>query len=81
MPSAISSFYAADSSHPNCSATLLLISIDLIIDDDIGLQPVSPNAAEGFYRLVDAACGPTTKTVRRAAVSRPCVNAAMRVDA
>ena len=23
--------------------------------DDIGLLPVSPDAAEGFYRLVDAA--------------------------
>ncbi|MFJ5612589.1 ATP-binding protein [Streptomyces sp. NPDC093221] len=28
---------------------------DLIIVDDIGLLPVSPEAAEGFYRLVDAA--------------------------
>ncbi|MGP3921517.1 ATP-binding protein, partial [Nonomuraea sp. 10N515B] len=28
---------------------------DLIIVDDIGLLPVSPDAAEGFYRLVDAA--------------------------
>ncbi|WP_073224274.1 IS21-like element helper ATPase IstB [Streptomyces sp. NBRC 110465] len=28
---------------------------DLIIVDDIGLVPVSPDAAEGFYRLVDAA--------------------------
>ncbi|MFE4976033.1 ATP-binding protein [Kitasatospora sp. NPDC056651] len=28
---------------------------DLIIVDEIGLLPVSPDAAEGFYRLVDAA--------------------------
>lgn len=28
---------------------------DLIIVDDIGLLPVSPDAAEGFYRMVDAA--------------------------
>ncbi|MFE3205710.1 IS21-like element helper ATPase IstB [Embleya sp. NPDC059237] len=28
---------------------------DLIVVDDIGLLPVSPDAAEGFYRLVDAA--------------------------
>lgn len=28
---------------------------DLIIVDDIGLLPLSPDAAEGFYRLVDAA--------------------------
>src|SRR5438105_4116915 len=27
----------------------------LIVVDDIGLLPVSPDAAEGFYRLVDAA--------------------------
>lgn len=27
----------------------------LVIVDDIGLLPVSPDAAEGFYRLVDAA--------------------------
>ncbi len=32
-----------------------LIRCDLIIIDDIGLLPVSPDAAEGFYRLVDAA--------------------------
>jgi len=31
-----------------------LLRTDLIIDD-IGLLPVSPDAAEGFYRLVDAA--------------------------
>lgn len=28
---------------------------ELIIVDDIGLLPISPDAAEGFYRLVDAA--------------------------
>lgn len=27
----------------------------MIIVDDIGLLPISPDAAEGFYRLVDAA--------------------------
>lgn len=32
-----------------------LIRTDLIIIDDIGLLPVSPDASEGFYRLVDAA--------------------------
>ncbi|MFD4921749.1 ATP-binding protein [Streptomyces goshikiensis] len=32
-----------------------LIRTDLIIVDDIGLLPVSPNAAEGLHRLVDAA--------------------------
>ena len=32
-----------------------LIRTDLIIVDDIGLLPVSADAAEGFYRLVDAA--------------------------
>jgi hypothetical protein len=32
---------------------------DLVIVDDIGLLPVGPDAAEGLYRLVDAAraCG------------------------
>jgi DNA replication protein DnaC len=32
-----------------------IIRTDLIIVDDIGLLPVSAEAAEGFYRLVDAA--------------------------
>ncbi|MEV3927801.1 IS21-like element helper ATPase IstB [Actinomadura coerulea] len=32
-----------------------IIRSDLTIIDDIGLLPVSPDAAEGFYRLVDAA--------------------------
>jgi hypothetical protein len=36
-------------------ATARLIRSDLTIIDDIGLLPVSPDAAEGFYRLVDAA--------------------------
>ncbi len=27
----------------------------LVVVDDIGLLPISPDAAEGFYRLVDAA--------------------------
>src|SRR5690606_6775534 len=32
-----------------------LTRTDLIIVDDIGLLPISTDAAEGFYRLVDAA--------------------------
>lgn len=32
-----------------------IMRADLAIVDDIGLLPVSPDAAEGFYRLVDAA--------------------------
>ncbi|WP_329602987.1 ATP-binding protein [Actinomadura soli] len=32
-----------------------IIRTDLMIIDDMGLLPVSPDAAEGFYRLVDAA--------------------------
>jgi len=32
-----------------------IITADLVIVDDIGLLPVSPDAAEGLYRLVDAA--------------------------
>jgi DNA replication protein DnaC len=32
-----------------------LIRSDLIVVDDIGLLPVSADAAEGFFRLVDAA--------------------------
>ncbi len=27
---------------------------DLVVVDDIGLLPISPDAAEGLYRLVDA---------------------------
>ncbi|MFD5566234.1 IS21-like element helper ATPase IstB [Kitasatospora griseola] len=36
-------------------AIIRITRTDLIIVDDIGLLPVSPDAAEGFYRLVDAA--------------------------
>lgn len=36
-------------------ALAAIIRSDLIMVDDIGLLPVSPDAAEGFYRLVDAA--------------------------
>ena len=32
-----------------------VIRADLIVVDDIGMLPVGPDAAEGFYRLVDAA--------------------------
>ncbi|MGC3023507.1 ATP-binding protein, partial [Brevibacterium sp. FAM 24630] len=32
-----------------------LLRADLVIVDDIGLLPVSDDAAEGLYRLVDAA--------------------------
>ena len=32
-----------------------ILRAELIIVDDIGLLPVSPDAAEGLYRLVDAA--------------------------
>ena len=32
-----------------------ILRSDLIVVDDIGLLPVSPDAAEGLYRLVDAA--------------------------
>jgi DNA replication protein DnaC len=32
-----------------------ILRADLVVVDDIGLLPVSPDAAEGFYRLVDAA--------------------------
>jgi DNA replication protein DnaC len=39
---------------PLCGIVTAIRS-DLIIVDDIGLLPVSPDAAEGFYRLVDAA--------------------------
>ena len=36
-------------------AQIAKLQPDLIIVDDIGLLPVSEDAAEGFYRLVDAA--------------------------
>ena len=32
-----------------------ILRADLVVVDDIGLLPVSPDAAEGLYRLVDAA--------------------------
>jgi DNA replication protein DnaC len=32
-----------------------LLRADLVVIDDIGLLPVGPDAAEGLYRLVDAA--------------------------
>jgi DNA replication protein DnaC len=32
-----------------------ILRADLVIVDDIGLLPVAPDAAEGLYRLVDAA--------------------------
>lgn len=32
-----------------------ILRADLVIVDDIGLLPVNPDAAEGLYRLVDAA--------------------------
>jgi DNA replication protein DnaC len=36
-------------------AVRAILRARLIVIDDIGLLPVSPDAAEGFYRLVDAA--------------------------
>jgi DNA replication protein DnaC len=36
-------------------AVTAILRARLIVVDDIGLLPVSPDAAEGFYRLVDAA--------------------------
>ena len=32
-----------------------ILRSELVVVDDIGLLPVSPDAAEGLYRLVDAA--------------------------
>jgi DNA replication protein DnaC len=32
-----------------------ILRADLVVVDDIGLLPVAPDAAEGLYRLVDAA--------------------------
>ena len=32
-----------------------ILRADLVVVDDIGLLPVCPDAAEGLYRLVDAA--------------------------
>ena len=36
-------------------AVQVILTARLIVVDDIGLLPVSPDAAEGFFRLVDAA--------------------------
>src|SRR6516225_8651560 len=36
-------------------AVQAILRAKLIVVDDIGLLPVSPDAAEGFFRLVDAA--------------------------
>ena len=36
-------------------AIIRILRADLVIVDDIGLLPVGPDAAEGLYRLVDAA--------------------------
>src|SRR5207247_10403635 len=36
-------------------AVRAILRAKLIVVDDIGLLPVSPDAAEGFFRLVDAA--------------------------
>jgi len=33
-----------------------ILRADLVVVDDIGLLPAGPDAAEGLYRLVDAAC-------------------------
>jgi len=32
-----------------------IAKVDLVIVDDIGMLPISPDASEGLYRLVDAA--------------------------
>jgi DNA replication protein DnaC len=32
-----------------------ILRADLIVIDDIGMLPISPDAAEGLYRLIDAA--------------------------
>jgi DNA replication protein DnaC len=45
--------HRADDSVTKAVKAILLAK--LIVVDDIGLLPVSPDAAEGFYRLVDAA--------------------------
>ncbi len=36
-------------------ASTRLLRADLVVIDDFGLLPVGPDAAEGLYRLVDAA--------------------------
>ena len=37
------------------TAVARILRADLVVVDDIGLLPVGPDAAEGLYRLVDAA--------------------------
>ena len=32
-----------------------MLRSDLVVDDDIGLLPITSDAAEGLYRLIDAA--------------------------
>jgi len=39
-------------------ATRAILRAEHIVVEDIGLLPVAPDAAEGLYRLVDAAYGP-----------------------
>lgn len=41
--------------HTIAKAVTKVMSVDLICVDDIGLLPVSEAAAEGFYRVIDAA--------------------------
>jgi len=38
-------------------AVARILRSELVLIDDIGLLPVSPDAAEGLYRLIDAAYG------------------------
>ena len=53
-----------------------IIRVDLIIVDDIGMLAVGEDAAEGFYRLVDAATrnahSPSRRTCTRPASTRSC---------
>ena len=46
-----------------------ILRADLACVDDIGLLPVGVDAAEGLYRLVDAAC--VRETVHRAQQQPP----------
>ena len=39
-------------------AVQVILTARLIVVDDIGLLPVSPDAAEGFFRLVDGTGAP-----------------------
>src|SRR5207244_9408056 len=45
-------------------AVQAILRARLIVVDDIGLLPVSPDAAEGFFRLVDAAYEKRSVAVR-----------------